>query len=115
MLHLSTGNSDPSLNSEEIKDFVSRMKEEDLKFHTQIFQQAAERGEIDAEDLYKVTDLYLHSLAGITSLCIMHGNKELFPSKKELKGILEKQISLSNLFIKGLKKIKEDKLQQNGH
>ena len=54
-------------------------------------------------EVVKITELYLDSLAGITSLCIMHGNKELFPSKKEMKNILERQLSLSNIFIRGLK------------
>jgi hypothetical protein len=51
----------------------------------------------------KIAELYLDSLAGITSLCILHGNKELFPSKKEMKAMLDKQINLSNIFLKGLK------------
>jgi hypothetical protein len=50
-----------------------------------------------------MAELYLDSLSGITSLCLLHGNKELFPSKKDMKAILEKQLSLSKIFIKGLK------------
>ena len=61
------------------------------------------KGNIAHTDTEKIAELYLESLAGITSLCILHGNKELFPSKKELKTILDKQISLSQIFIKGLK------------
>ncbi len=103
MLHLSGGSPDSSLNSDELKRHFMEMKEKNQKFHADIFQTAIEKGEISETDVEKTAELYLESLAGITSLCIMHGNKELFPSKKELKTMLEKQVNLSNIFIKGLK------------
>lgn len=102
MLHLSGGSPDSSLNSDELKSHFLKMKKKNEKFHADIFQQAIDRGEIAATDVNKIAELYLDSLAGITSLCIMHGNKELFPSKKEMKTMLEKQLSLSKIFIKGL-------------
>lgn len=102
MLHLSGGSPDASLNTEEVKHYVHTRKLEDLNFHSKIFQHAAEKGEIKVEDMEKIPELYMTSLSGITSLCLMQGNKELFPSKKELKDMLEKQISLSKIFIKGL-------------
>lgn len=103
MLHLSGGSPDSSLNSADLKAHFMKMKARDLKMHVDIFEQAIASGEIAAADTEKIAELYLESLAGITSLCIMHGNKELFPSKKELKTILDKQISLSQIFIRGLK------------
>ena len=103
MLHLSGGSPDSSLNTDEVRHYVQTRKLEDLNFHTKIFQHAVEKGEIEVEDMEKVPELYMTSLAGITSLCLMQGNKELFPSKKELKEMLEKQINLSKIFIKGLK------------
>ena len=103
MLHLSGGSPDASLNTEEVKHYVHTRKLEDLHFHSKIFQQAVEKGEIEVEDMEKIPELYMVSLSGITSLCLMQGNKELFPSKKELKDMLEKQISLSKIFIKGLR------------
>jgi len=102
MLHLSGGSPDASLNTEEVKNYVHTRKLEDLNFHSKIFQHAVEKGEIKVEDMEKIPELYMTSLSGITSLCLMQGNKELFPSKKELKDMLEKQISLSKIFIKGL-------------
>jgi len=78
------------------------MKKKNEQFHADVFQAAIEKGEIAPTDVDKIAELYLESLAGITSLCIMHGNKELFPSKKEMKAMLEKQLSLSKIFIKGL-------------
>ncbi|MES2454994.1 MAG: TetR/AcrR family transcriptional regulator [Bacteroidota bacterium] len=102
MLHLSGGSPDSSLNSEELKTHFLRMKKRNEDFHAEIFQKSIEKGEIAPTDVSKIAELYLDSQAGITSLCIMHGNKELFPSKKELKTMLEKQLSLSNIFIKGL-------------
>ncbi len=103
MLHLSGGSPDSSLNSADLKTHFMKMKGKDLKMHAAIFEEAMKMGHIAPTDTEKIAELYLESLAGITSLCIMHGNKELFPSKKELKTILDKQLSLSQIFIKGLK------------
>ncbi|TDQ10252.1 TetR/AcrR family transcriptional regulator [Pedobacter metabolipauper] len=104
MLHLSGGSPDPSFNSEQLKAKFMFMKQRHTNFFSDIFKRAVKAGEISiVEDPEKIAELYLESLAGITSLCIMHGNRELFPSKKELRAILDKQISLSKIFIKGLK------------
>lgn len=102
MLHLSGGSPDSSLNSDELKTHFLKMKKKNEQFHADVFQAAIEKGEIAQTDVEKISELYLESLAGITSLCIMHGNKELFPSKKEMKAMLEKQLNLSKIFIKGL-------------
>jgi len=102
MLHLSGGSPDSSLNSEELKAHVMKMKKRDVQFHADVFEDAVKKGVIAPMEVEKIAELYLESLAGITSLCILHGNKELFPSKKELKIMLEKQLNLSNIFIKGL-------------
>lgn len=103
MLHLSSGSPDPSLNSDELKAHFMKMKDKNINIHAAIFERAIQRNEIAPMEVVKITELYLDSLAGITSLCIMHGNKELFPSKKEMKNILERQLSLSEIFIRGLK------------
>ncbi|SMC81547.1 TetR/AcrR family transcriptional regulator [Pedobacter nyackensis] len=103
MLHLSSGTPDASLNNDILKEHFMKMRAKNIQLHADIFQAAIDKNEIAPTDAYKVAELYLDSLAGITSLCIMHGNKELFPSKKEMKNILDKQLSLSTIFIKGLK------------
>nr|WP_068888105.1 TetR/AcrR family transcriptional regulator [Pedobacter panaciterrae] len=103
MLHLSGGSPDSSLNSDELRAHFMKMKLKNENFHADIFRAAMEKGELAKADPHKIAELYLDSLAGITSLCILHGNKELFPSKKEMKAMLEKQINLSNIFLKGLK------------
>jgi len=103
MLHLSSGSPDSSLNSDVLKEHFMKMHVKNIQLHADVFQDAADKGLIAPTDTYKIAELYLDSLAGITSLCIMHGNKELFPSKKEMKNILERQHSLSAIFIKGLK------------
>lgn len=104
MMHLSAGTTDASFNSEELKKHVFLMKAKDVDFHIAILQKAMDQGEIEVADAKKIAELYLESMAGITCLCIMHGNKELMPSKKELKLMLEKQLDLSKIFIKGLRK-----------
>lgn len=103
MMHLSGNTPDPSLNSDILKERFMKMKSRNVQLHADIFQKSMDKGEISSADANKTAELYIDSLTGITSLCIMHGNKELFPSKKEMKDILDKQLSLSTIFIKGLK------------
>ena len=103
MLHLSGGSPDASLNSDSLRASFLEMKAKNEDFHAKVLQRAIDNGEIAPVDPYKIAELYLDSQAGITSLCLLHGNKELFPSKKEMKSILEKQHQLSKIFIKGLK------------
>ncbi len=103
MLHLSGTSPDASLNSDELKARFMDMKRKNVDVHVSIFKKALDKGEIAETDLAKTVELYLESQMGISSLCIMHGNKELFPSKKEMKVMLDKQLSLSKIFIKGLK------------
>jgi AcrR family transcriptional regulator len=103
MLHLSGVTPDVSLNSDALKSTFMSMKKKNIDMYVDILKRAVEAGEIAEVELEKTAELYLESMMGITSLCIMHGNKELFPSKKEMKIILEKQHSLSRIFVKGLK------------
>lgn len=104
MLHLSYGNPDSSLSSVELKAYLEVMMAKNLKYHESVFELAAANKEIaPQDDIPKIAELYLSCQSGLTSLCIMHGNKELFPGKKELKLMKDKQISLSKIFIKGLK------------
>jgi AcrR family transcriptional regulator len=103
MLHLSYGNPDSSLSSVELKAYLAKMVQKNLLFHQNVFERAVMNKEIaPQEDIPKIAELYLSCQSGLTSLCIMHGNKELFPGKKELKQMKDQQISLSKIFIKGL-------------
>lgn len=104
MLHLSYGNPDSSISSVELKQYLEQMMFKNLKFHEQVFIAAMNSAEIAPQDnLARIAELYLSCQSGLTSLCILHGNKELFPGKKELKAMKEKQIQLSKIFIKGLR------------
>jgi len=104
MLHLSYGNPDSAISSPELKAYLEKMLDKIRDFHEEIFENAVRNQEIEPqEDVRKLAELYLACQSGLTSLCISHGNKELFPGKKELKLMKEKQISLSKIFIKGLK------------
>jgi len=104
MLHLSYGNPDNAISSPELKAYLEKMLDKIRDFHQEIFEEAIKNKEIGPqEDIRKLAELYLACQSGLTSLCISHGNKELFPGKKELKLMKEKQISLSKIFIKGLK------------
>ncbi len=103
MLHLSGGAPDSSLNSAELRNFIEKMRSKVLSFHAELFREAIEGGEIEEQDADKIADLYMTSQDGLTSLCIMQGNKELMPGKKELKNMIERQLALAKLFVKGLK------------
>lgn len=103
MLHLSGVTPDASLNSDSLKATFMSMKKKNIEMYADILKRSVEKAEIAEVELEKTAELYLESMMGITSLCIIHGNKELFPSKKEMKIILEKQHSLSKIFVKGLK------------
>ena len=103
MLHLSGGAPDSSLNSAELRNFIEKMRSKVLSFYADLFEAAIKRGEIEEQDSNKIADLYMTSQDGLTSLCIMQGNKELMPGKKELKNMLERQLALSQVFVKGLK------------
>ena len=88
----------------ELRNFIEKMRSKVLSFHAELFREAIERGEIEEQDADKIADLYMTSQDGLTSLCIMQGNKELMPGKKELKNMIERQLALAKLFVKGLKK-----------
>jgi AcrR family transcriptional regulator len=107
MLHLSGGSPDASLNSVEVKTHIMEMKKRNHGLFAKIFQKAAEKGEIENTEVDKIADLYLSSQTGITSLCIMQGNKDLFPGKKELKIMLEKQTHLCKIFLRGIRNIQQ--------
>lgn len=103
MLHLSYGNPDSAISSVELKTYLDKMLVRLREFHEKVFEEAIIKKEIAIqENIPKLVELYLACQSGLTSLCISHGNKELFPGKKELKLMKEKQISLSKIFIKGL-------------
>lgn len=104
MLHLSEGVPDLSINTTAIKPVLENIKKKELEFYSNIFVSSAVKGEIQSIDSIKITELYVDSINGLTSLCIMHSNKELFPGKKHLENVLQKQKELSKLFVKGLKK-----------
>src|SRR5690606_25691447 len=101
MLHLSGGAPDALINSAELRNFIKQMRSNVLSFYADHFEAAIKLGEIEQQDSSKIADLYMTSQDGLTSLCIMQGNKELMPGKKELKNMLERQLALSQVFVKG--------------
>ena len=103
MLHLSNGNPDATMNSPELKHYLEEMLRKNQLFHQKVFARAIANQEIAAHaDVPKLAELYLACQSGLTSLCILHGNKELLPDKKEVRLMKENQISLSRIFVKGI-------------
>jgi len=91
------------LNDESIKTKLNELKDIEKDFFAKVFGSAKEKGEIDHEDVSHVAELYLESLMGLTTMCVMETAKDIFPDKKALNKMSQKQKDLSSIFTKGLK------------
>ncbi|PST84383.1 TetR/AcrR family transcriptional regulator [Pedobacter yulinensis] len=102
MLHLSQGVADTQINLEAIKPKMEKMRIKERVLYEQVLEWGIAKGEIREINVKRVAELYIDSLNGITSLCIMHAGKDIFPTKKDFKAIVEKQKELSEIFINGI-------------
>ncbi|WP_316764659.1 TetR/AcrR family transcriptional regulator [Pedobacter aquatilis] len=102
MLRIAEGIPD-LLNDEIIKTKLSSLKDLEKDFFSELFRKAKQRGEIEHEDMKHVSELYLESLMGLTTMCVMETGKDIFPDKKALNKMTQKQKDLSSIFTKGLK------------
>ncbi len=102
MLRIAEGIPD-LLNDEIIKSKLSSLKDLEKDFFSELFRKAKQRGEIEHEDMKHVSELYLESLMGLTTMCVMETGKDIFPDKKALNKMTQKQKDLSSIFTKGLK------------
>ncbi|MCX2475100.1 TetR/AcrR family transcriptional regulator [Pedobacter sp. MC2016-05] len=91
------------LNDESIKTKLNELKDIEKEFFAKVFGSAKEKGEIDHEDVAHIAELYLESLMGLTTMCVMETAKDIFPDKKALNKMSQKQKDLSSIFTKGLK------------
>ncbi|MDQ1141393.1 TetR/AcrR family transcriptional regulator [Pedobacter agri] len=91
------------LNDEAIKTKLNGLKDIERDFFAKVFGSAKERGEIAHEDMSHLAELYLESLMGLTTMCVMETAKDILPDKKALNKMTQKQKDLSSIFTKGLK------------
>ncbi|MDN3587889.1 TetR/AcrR family transcriptional regulator [Pedobacter aquatilis] len=91
------------LNDEVIKAKLNSLKDLEKDFFAKVFTKAKEKGEIDHPDMSHVSELYLESLMGLTTMCVMETGKDIFPDKKALNRMSQKQKDLSIIFTKGLR------------
>lgn len=91
------------LNDESIKTKLNELKDIEKDFFAKVFGSAKEKGEIEHEDVAHIAELYLESLMGLTTMCVMETAKDIFPDKKALNKMSQKQKDLSSIFTKGLK------------
>lgn len=91
------------LNDEAIKTKLGHLKDTEKAFFAKVFSSAKDKGEIDYDDMSHVAELYLESLMGLTTMCVMETGKDIFPDKKALNKMTQKQKDLSSIFTKGLK------------
>lgn len=103
MLKITEGLPDLLFNDDAIKKALEGMKKLERDFFISVFENAMEKKEIYHNDLGHITDLYLESLVGFTTVCIIETKKNLKPEKDSFKKVTEKQKELSRIFIKGLK------------
>ncbi|GGI27935.1 TetR/AcrR family transcriptional regulator [Pedobacter mendelii] len=101
MLRIAEGIPD-LLNDDIIKTKLNSMKDLEKDFFTIVFTQAKEKGEIDHINMKHVSELYLESLMGLTTMCVMQTGKDILPDKKILNKMTQKQKDLSSIFTKGL-------------
>jgi len=91
------------LNDEAIKTKLNGLKDIERDFFAKAFGSAKEKGEIAHEDMSHLAELYLESLMGLTTMCVMETAKDILPDKKALNKMTQKQKDLSSIFTKGLK------------
>jgi len=103
MLKITEGVPELLYNDDTIKNTLNSLKKTENDFYTEIFESAQQRGEISHKNLPHVAELYIESLMGLSSMCIIEAGKDLFPDKKLLLKVSEKQKELSRIFVRGLK------------
>lgn len=102
MLRITEGIPD-LLNDDIIKGKLYTLKCSEKDFFAGIFSRANEKKEIECDDPHYIAELYLESLTGFCTMCIIENGKDLFPDKKALNKMVLKQKRLTAIFIKGLK------------
>ncbi len=103
MLRISEGIPD-LLNDEAMKQKLNALREIERVFFANVFRLAQQKGEIEHENMDHIAELYLESVVGLTTVCMMETGKDIFPDKKTLNKMTEKQKDLSTIFAKGLKR-----------
>ncbi|WP_231464391.1 MULTISPECIES: TetR/AcrR family transcriptional regulator [unclassified Pedobacter] len=91
------------LNDEAIKSKLNALKEIELNFFAELFTHAKAKGEIEHEDSNHIAELYLESLMGLTTMCVIQTGKDIVPDKKILNKMTQKQKDLSIIFTRGLR------------
>jgi AcrR family transcriptional regulator len=102
MLRITEGIPD-LLNDDVIKGKLQALKGSEKEFFAEIFSQAKTKGEIEHDDTAHVAELYLESLMGLCTMCIMETGKDLFPDKKAFNKMTLKQKNLTTIFVRGLR------------
>ncbi|MBO9675880.1 MAG: TetR/AcrR family transcriptional regulator [Sphingobacteriaceae bacterium] len=102
MLRITEGIPD-LLNDEVIKEKLQTLKQTEKDFFAQIFSRARDKKEIEHDDCAHIAELYLESLMGLSTMCIMETGKDLFPDKKALNKMTMKQKNLTTIFVRGLR------------
>ncbi|WP_443944726.1 TetR/AcrR family transcriptional regulator [Pedobacter sp. AW1-32] len=102
MLRIAEGIPD-LLNDEVMKTKLHSMKDVEKSFFAEIFSNAKVKGEIEHDNMRHIAELYIESLMGLTTMCIMETGKDIFPDKKTLNKMTQKQKDLSTIFARGLK------------
>ena len=91
------------LTDDNLKSKLESLRTIEKDFYTEIFTQAEINGEITHHNMAHVAELYIESLIGLSTICIIQVGKDLFPDKITIDKMTLKQKELSRIFAKGLK------------
>lgn len=103
MLKITEGAPELLYNDDAIKQALENLRTTEKAFYTAVFESAETKKEIAHRDIPHVAELYMESLTGLTTMCILDAKKDLFPDKEVFVKMNTKQKELSRIFVRGLR------------
>lgn len=103
MLRITEGIPDLILADDNLKATLNNLKIKEQNYYMDVFNNAQIKKEIYHDDVPHIAQLYLESLLGFTTTCIMNTKRDLFPEESLIQQINKNQKELSRIFIKGLR------------
>ncbi|WP_207427415.1 TetR/AcrR family transcriptional regulator [Pedobacter sp. SYSU D00535] len=103
MLHIGHHAIDINLGNEGVRALIQKAREQETGLIRNLFEKGIERGEIKTDDVVATATLFLDTMVGL-NICIMaQQQKQLVPDSKGVDDVSEKQKSLTQIFLNGLK------------
>ncbi|TDG34877.1 TetR/AcrR family transcriptional regulator [Pedobacter changchengzhani] len=103
MLKITEGVPELLYNDDAIKHTLENLRNAERDFYTAVFKDSETKKEIEHKDMAHVAELYIESLTGLTTICVMDAKKDLFPDEAVFVKVNNKQKELSRIFVRGLR------------